>query len=70
MAILPSPSAFGDLGLGSNLQQQVTDETEEEKRRKRLGLSVRANGSASVQQLFGLSGMGGTSNPYSLGGVR
>ena len=29
-----------DMGLGSQLPQQVKDETEEEKRKKRLGMSA------------------------------
>jgi hypothetical protein len=43
-------SAATDLGLGSSLSDQVKDETEEEKRRKRLGLD-----SPAVQSLFGMS---------------
>lgn len=61
-------SASGDLGigmstgvaggLGNQLSQQVADETDEEKLRKRLGLSVTQqggslNGSMAVQSLFG-----------------
>lgn len=61
-------SASGDLGigmstgvaagLGNQLSQQVGDETDEEKLRKRLGLSVTQqggslNGSMAVQSLFG-----------------
>lgn len=42
-------SAATDLGLGSNLSQQVQDETEEEKRKKRLGLDQ----SNAVSSLFG-----------------
>lgn len=44
-----------DLGLGNQLPQQVSDETEEEKRKKRLGLS--ALQSPAAQMLLG--GMGG-----------
>lgn len=63
-------SASGDLGmgigmstgvaggLGNQLGQQVEDMTDEEKLRKRLGLSVTQqggslNGSLAVQSLFG-----------------
>jgi len=42
-------SAATDLGLGSNLSDQVDQETEDEKRRKRLGLAQ----SPAVQSLFG-----------------
>lgn len=38
----------GDLGLGSNLANQVADETEEEKRRRKLGLAP-----DQVQNLYG-----------------
>lgn len=44
-----------DLGLGSNLTQQVQDETDEEKRRRRLGLSPLQSQAASML----LGGMGG-----------
>lgn len=40
-----------DLGLGSNLTSQVQDETEEEKRKKRLGFS--ATQSPAAQMLLG-----------------
>jgi hypothetical protein len=61
-------SASGDLGIGMStgvagglgdaLGQQVGDMTEEEKLRKRLGLSVtQQSGSLAVQSLFG--GMSG-----------
>jgi hypothetical protein len=54
-----SPAA-NDLGLGDNLGQQQVDETEEEKRRKKLlGLSAGAGNSPAVSQLFGLSGGAG-----------
>lgn len=42
-------AASADLGLGSNLSDQVTDETDEEKRKKRLGLAA----SPAVASLFG-----------------
>jgi hypothetical protein len=46
------------VGLGNQLSKQVADETDEEKLRKRLGLSVTQqggslNGSLAVQSLFG-----------------
>lgn len=47
-----------DLGLGSNLSQQVLDETEEEKRRKRLGLSALQSPAASLLLGNGASGVG------------
>jgi hypothetical protein len=59
------PSAFGDLGLGSALQQQTADQIEEERRKKRLGLSQLSQGSPSVQQLLGMGG-----SNFSLGGMR
>jgi hypothetical protein len=43
------------LGLGSDLSNQVQDETEEEKRRKRLGLSQASN--PAVTSLLGVGGM-------------
>lgn len=49
-------SASSDLGLGSNLSQQVQDETEEEKRKKRLGMSV-LQGSAAQTLGFGMTGV-------------
>lgn len=54
--------AATDLGLGGALNQQVDDETEEEKRKKRLGLSALQSPAASM--LLG-GGMGG-----GLGGSR
>jgi hypothetical protein len=44
-----------DLGLGSNLSQQVKDDTEEEKRKRRLGMSALQSPAASM--LLG-TGMG------------
>ncbi len=41
-------SAATDLGLGSNLSQQVQDDDEEEKRKKKLGQSVLQNGAAQA----------------------
>jgi hypothetical protein len=44
-------------GLGNQLSQQVTDETEEERLRKRLGFSVMQSGAAGMspasRALFG-----------------
>lgn len=51
-----------DLGLGTSLSDQTKDETDEEKRRKRLmGLGLGSAGMATpaVSQLFGLGGIGG-----------
>ncbi len=57
---MPLPNLTGiastDLGLGSNLQQQVADQTEEEKRRRRLSLS--AMQSPAAQMLLGGIGAG------------
>jgi hypothetical protein len=49
-------AASGDLGFGSTLSQQVDDESEEEKRRKRLGLSTMQ--SPAAQMLLGGNGYG------------
>lgn len=47
-------------GLGDALGKQVSDMTDEEKLRRRLGLSVtQSSGSLAVQSLFG--GVGGRS---------
>lgn len=60
---MPSPqnsalaSASGDLGFGSTLSQQVADETDEEKRKKKLGMSPLQ--SQAAQMLLG-SGYGMT----------
>ena len=65
----PTVSALGDLGFGGGLLGQQTEaELEEERRKKRLGLSAASNQSASVKALLG--GLGGMSGPYSLGGMR
>lgn len=47
-------AASGDLGFGSTLSQQVQDETEEEKRKKRLGMSPLQ--SQAAQMLLGSGG--------------
>ncbi len=57
---LGSDLSFG----GSNLTQQVQDQSEEEKRRKRLGLSS-LQSSAAQQLLFG-----GASNPRTKSAMR
>lgn len=48
--------AVTDLGLGSNLVAQVKGETEEERKKRLLGL---ANASPAVQSLFGIGAAGG-----------
>jgi hypothetical protein len=70
MPISPTVAQLGDLGFGGGLLGQQTDaELEEERRKKRLGLSAAANGSASVKALLGgLSGMGGPN--FNVGGMR
>ena len=51
-------SAASDLGLGTMLGDQTKDMTEEERRRRRLGLSpLGAGASPAVQSLFGLTGV-------------
>lgn len=49
-----------DLGLGSTLNQQVQDETEEEKRRRKLGLSALQSPASSllIGGAFGRAGVG------------
>jgi hypothetical protein len=54
-----SPAVGNTGGLGNQLSQQVTDETEEEKLRKRLGLSVMQSGAAGVLSPAGKSLFGG-----------
>lgn len=51
---MPAMGSATDLGLGTILSQQVQDD-EEEKRKKRLGLSQT---SPAVQQLFGFGQTG------------
>jgi hypothetical protein len=46
-------------GLGNQLSQQVNDETEEEQRRRKLGLSVLQSSSAGVLSPAGRSLFGG-----------
>ena len=49
-------------GLGDMLRKQRDDETEEEKRKRRLGLSkLQQTGSLAVQSLCGPGGFGGGS---------
>ena len=47
-----------DLGLGSLLKDQVADETEEQKRKRRLGLSPMAKDSAAVGSIFDFGNTG------------
>lgn len=63
-------SAVSDLGLGSMLGQQTTDETEEEKRKKRLGLMTSGSGSLAAQQLFGFGQAGVASVGGGVGRTR
>lgn len=52
-------SAASDLGLGSSLSQQVQDETDEEKRKRALGLSVMQSPAAQMLMGgFGRTGVG------------
>jgi hypothetical protein len=57
--------ASNDLGLGGSLSQQVTDQTEEQKKRRKLGMTPLAVNSSAAAQLLGLSGLGG---PLGAGG--
>lgn len=58
---MPGPTqalgAAADLGLGGMLGQQTQDETEEEKRRRKLGLTP-ITASPAAQQLFGFGQTG------------
>lgn len=62
--------AATDLGLGTSLAGQVDDLTEEEKRRRRMGLAQ----SPAVQALFGYGRAGvapaAASSQLGLGGAR
>lgn len=49
-------SAETDLGLGSNLSQQVEDDTDEEKKKRQMGLSSLQNGAAQALG-FGMTGV-------------
>lgn len=49
-------TASTDLGLGSSLSQQVKDDTEDEERRRKLGLSPLQNGAAQALG-FGMTGV-------------
>lgn len=51
-------SAAADLGLGGMLNQQVADETDEERKKRLMGLSPRAKDSVAAQQLFGFGQTG------------
>lgn len=54
MKPLSQSGAVADLGLGGQLADQVKDETEEERRKRKLGLS--AMQSPAAQMLLGLGG--------------
>jgi hypothetical protein len=61
----PTGIASADLGLGSGglgdmLRPQLADETEEEKRRRRLGLSPTSFASAAQALGMGGGGLGGS----------
>lgn len=62
MALGPSltGSVSADLGLGSQLGQQVKDETEEERKKRQLGLSSTQNPAAQMLlgNPFGQTGVG------------
>lgn len=52
-----SPAAV-DMGFGQDLQQQVADETDEEKRKRRLGLSQMQSEASSMLLGTGYGGLG------------
>lgn len=62
------PNAANDLGfgLGSSLAQQAQDETEEERKRRQMGLTPNKN-SLAAQQLFGFGQTGVASAAMDLG---
>ena len=66
----PTAQRLGtDLGFGgASLDQQRTDETEEQKRRRRLGLSPLADQSPTTRALLG--GLAGMSGQFNIGGLR
>jgi hypothetical protein len=49
-----SPAVGNTGGLGDMLGQQVADETDEEKLRRRLGFSVTQGASPAMQSLFNM----------------
>lgn len=61
---LPSLGALGDLGLGDMLNTQRDDMTEEEKRKRRLGMATGGGldygrtGIASIDLGMGMAGAG------------
>lgn len=64
---LSAASALG-FGLGDMLGQQRNDETEDERKRRLLGLSTAAKNSGAAQQLFGYGQTGiAPMAPLSLG---
>lgn len=62
------PGAVMDLGLGSALSQQVKDETDEEKKRRQMGMSP-LQGMASQMLLGGSFGMTGVAPVKAYGRV-
>lgn len=56
----PGLGAVSDLGLGGMLQNQVQDETDEQ-RRKRMAQLQQPSGSLAVTSLFGPRGVPGAS---------
>jgi hypothetical protein len=54
-----SPAVSGSGGLGNQLGQQVNDETDEEKLRRKLGFSVLQQGGAGMMSPAGRSLFGG-----------
>ena len=51
--------AAADLGLGTMLGDQQKNETEEQRKKRLLGLTPMAAQSPGVASLFGMGGMGG-----------
>lgn len=69
-AMLGLPSASNDLGLGGVLGDQVVDETEEQRKKRLIGLSPAAKGSLAAQQLFGFGQTGVATAAGSMLGLR
>ena len=59
VASVPVGNTGTNAGLGNQLSQQVADETDEEKLRRRLGFSVLQQGSAGAMSPAGRSLFGG-----------
>lgn len=51
-------AASTDLGLGGSLSQQVKDETEEERKKRQLGMSIAQGPAASLMLGYGSGGVG------------